>query len=355
MSLRDLKTLWRVFLCSWMLLCGAKLLAQTTQAVACATCHEAQTSVQPLSQMGQAAELPGHNATLATHEKMSFRSGIYTYTVETRDGQSRYTVTDGTQSITIPIVWALGSQAQTWVLERNGKLFESQVSFYPSINGLAITTGDDQWKPKDLEEAIGRPLIDAEAKACFTCHSTNSLSDGQLNLAKATPGLTCEHCHVGTSAHLAGIMKGDAHTLPPSLGKLSPEDMSNFCGQCHRSWETVVRNHWHGEADVRFQPYRLANSKCFDGSDPRISCVACHDPHKRLVRGSAANYDAKCLACHAPPLPTDAKDAVHGKVCPKAKSDCTSCHMPKVALPNGLMQFSDHEIRVVKTGEPYPN
>jgi hypothetical protein len=150
-------------------------------------------------------------------------------------------------------------------------------------------------------------------------------------------------------------MQGDANSIPPRLTKLSAEDTSNFCGQCHRSWETVVRNHWRGQADVRFQPYRLANSKCFDGADSRISCVACHDPHKKLVRGDPAEYDSKCLACHAPLLPTSAPGETRGKVCPVAKSNCVSCHMPKVALPNGLMHFSDHEIRIVKAGEPYPN
>jgi hypothetical protein len=29
--------------------------------------------------------------------------------------------------------------------------------------------------------------------------------------------------------------------------------------------------------------------------------------------------------------------------------------MPKVKLPNGHMTFFDHEIRVVKSGEPYPD
>jgi hypothetical protein len=305
--------------------------------------------------MGRAAELPGHNPTLETHPKLTFRSGQYTYAVETRDGRSVYSVTDGAKTISIPILWALGSQAQTWVLERDGKLFESQVSYYPSIDGLDITTGDDRWKPKDLEEAVGRPIGEDEAKVCFGCHTTNAVADNQLNLKAAKPGVTCEHCHAGASAHLAGIMQGDSNSVPPRLGKLSSEDISNFCGRCHRTWETAVRSHWRGEADVRFQPYRLANSKCFDGADPRISCVACHDPHKRLVHGSSSDYDAKCLACHAPLLPTSAPDATHGKTCPVAKANCTSCHMPKVALPNGLMHFSDHQIRIVKAGEPYPN
>jgi hypothetical protein len=323
--------------------------------VTCATCHADQASTQPDTQMGRAAELPGHNPTLQTHPKLTFQSAGYNYTVETRNGQSKYTVSDGTNSVTIPIQWSLGSQAQTWVLERNGKLFESQVSYYPSIDGLDITPGDNLWHPKNVEEAVGRPIGDDEAKVCFGCHTTDAVFDRKVNLSAAKPGVTCTHCHVGAEAHLTDAIQGDLSSTPPELGRLSAEDLSNFCGKCHRTWETVVRSHWHGQADVRFQPYRLANSKCFDGSDPRISCVACHDPHKKLVRDSPAHYDPKCLACHAPLLtPTNSK-TVHGKVCPVAKSNCASCHMPKVKLPNGLITFNDHQIRIPKDGEPFPN
>jgi formate-dependent nitrite reductase cytochrome c552 subunit len=43
------------------------------------------------------------------------------------------------------------------------------------------------------------------------------------------------------------------------------------------------------------------------------------------------------------------------KACPIAKANCVSCHMPKVELPNGLITFTDHQIRVVRPGDPYPN
>jgi hypothetical protein len=29
--------------------------------------------------------------------------------------------------------------------------------------------------------------------------------------------------------------------------------------------------------------------------------------------------------------------------------------MPQESLPNGLLRFTDHQIRVVKPDEPYPN
>jgi hypothetical protein len=71
---------------------------------------------------------------------------------------------------------------------------------------------------------------------------------------------------------------------------MAAEEMSNFCGQCHRTWETVVGLRLFGEKNVRFQPYRLANSQCFLGDDKRIRCTACHDPHAALVREDAS-YD----------------------------------------------------------------
>ena len=116
-----------------------------------------------------------------------------------------------------------------------------------------------------------------------------------------------------------------------------------------------MRGHTRGIINVRFQPYRLANSKCFDGADPRISCLACHDPHQDVVREDSS-YDGKCLACHgSSPEPASASGAAGAKSCPVSKKDCVSCHMPKMTLPGGHMRFTDHEIRVVKAGDPYPD
>jgi hypothetical protein len=99
----------------------------------------------------------------------------------------------------------------------------------------------------------------------------------------------------------------------------------------------------------------LANSRCYDGTDPRISCLACHDPHQTVVR-QASFYDSKCLACHGSSTqPPPTKAPADAKSCPAANSNCVDCHMPKVKLPNGHMTFFDHEIRVVKSGEPYPD
>jgi Cytochrome c554 and c-prime len=327
---------------------------------ACASCHRAESQSQPRTPMGRALELPGRNPTLDNVPKLTVRKGPYTYTVETRDGEGSYSVTDGRRTISLPIPWNFGAGAQTWVLERDGHRYESTVSYYPSISGLDYTTGDEDLKPQNLEQSIGREISSAEQKVCFGCHASGAVSNGKLTLDSLRPGVTCEHCHAGSDTHLSDSFYGDFSSAPPSLGKLSTEDISNFCGQCHRTWETVVRNHWRGELTVRFQPYRLANSKCFDGADPRISCIACHNPHQDIVRDDSS-YDANCRACHSVASPAKVASTrttaalPMAKVCPTAKSQCVSCHMPKVKLPNGHLTFTDHEIRMVKAGEPFPN
>jgi hypothetical protein len=329
---------------------------QEGQASACVRCHPSQAA-EPLTPMGRALELPGTNPTLTSHPNLTVHKGAYTYSVETHGGKSTYKVTDGAHSITVPIYWSFGEGAQTWILEHDGHFYESLVSYYPSVERLDITTGDEVLKPETLEEAIGRRLSEVEVKACFGCHATNAVNNGQLSLKTLEPGVRCAHCHTGLEGHLISeaMSGGDLESAPPALGRLSSEGISNFCGQCHRTWELVVRSGWRGTNNVRFQPYRLANSRCFDGTDPRISCLACHDPHQTVVRNDTF-YDVKCLACHgASPSSGSVASLAGKKACPVAKSKCVSCHMPKVRLPNGLMTFYDHQIRVVKPDEPYPN
>ena len=323
-------------------------------AFTCASCHTQQALSQPTTLMAHALSLPGTSAVLNAHPKLAVRLGQYSYTIETVGEQSTYSVTDGVNTISVPMKWSFGVNTETWVLEYQDKLYESFVSFYPAIKGLDITMGDQSIDPKTLEQAFGRELPPRQSTACFGCHATGAVTGNHLHLESLTPGVTCEHCHAGASLHLQAISKGKLDSMPPRLKRLTSEEISNFCGQCHRSWETVVRDRIRGEINVRFQPYRLANSKCFDGSDPRISCIACHDPHREVVR-DRASYDSNCLACHSASAPVHPVGSEIAKKCPIATSGCVNCHMPKVALPGGHQIFTDHDIRIVRPNEPYPN
>jgi hypothetical protein len=309
-----------------------------------------QAEAQPATEMAWALMPPEVNRVLKDHPKLTLQRGGYSYVIETRDGQSTYTVTDGKGTLSLQIRWSFGTRSQTWVFEHGGRFYESLVSYYASIGGLDTTIGDASIRPRTLLEAFGRELSDFETRSCFECHATGAVADDKLKLNSMSPGVQCERCHAGADQHEHAISQGKRAPIPKKLGALTPEDTSNFCGQCHRTWERVVRDHLRGPITVRFQPYRLANSKCYDGGDTRMSCTTCHDPHREVVRGAAA-YDAKCLACHG--RGGQASAAV--KSCKVATSGCPTCHMPKIELPGGHMTFSDHQIRVVRAGDPYPN
>jgi len=147
----------------------------------------------------------------------------------------------------------------------------------------------------------------------------------------------------------AGVEAGAGLIMNP--GRLEPADQVDFCGACHTAWWDVKLLGTTGLPNVRFQPYRLENSRCWGKGDARLTCVACHDPHRPLVR-DAAFYDQRCMSCHvaAGAKPT----ADHpGRPCPKSTKDCVTCHMPKYEAPDMHFEYTDHQIRIAQPGAPF--
>jgi Zn finger protein HypA/HybF involved in hydrogenase expression len=316
----------------------------------CATCHSAQAKFHPETSMAHAMELVPECSILQKHPLLTFQDGAYSYRIERKGDQSIYSVSDGQQTISVPIGWAfgLGRAGQTYVFELNGEFYESRVSYYSALDGLDVTMGARNLKPTNITQAAGRFMGRDEKIRCFGCHATNTRQGMQLTLDRMTAGVQCERCHGPSEHHLEGLRKGDAALAAmKDVRKLSTEDVSNFCGQCHRTWEEIASGGKLGVLNVRFQPYRLTNSKCYDTDDARISCLACHDPHKELDR-TDANYDARCQSCHA-------GVKRKARVCKVSQSNCVSCHMPKIEMPGSHFKFTDHQIRIVRANEPYPN
>jgi hypothetical protein len=313
----------------------------------CATCHKARAQFHPATSMAHAMETVAECTILREHPVLTAKLGPYSYRIERKGDQSIYTVTDGVQTFSTPLGWAfgLGAAGQTYIFEKDGAFYESRVSFYREPQALDMTMGAQKLHPTTILEAAGRYMGPREAALCFGCHSTNGAANGKVTLDSMTPGVQCERCHGPTEHHLEGLRKGDpALFAMRKLSTMSTEETSNFCGQCHRTWAQIAMNGPHGTANVRFQPYRLANSKCYDADDKRISCLACHDPH-REVDHVAADYDSKCQACHGGGKP-------EAKACKVATNNCVTCHMIKIELPGGHHKFTDHDIRIATAKYP---
>ncbi len=322
----------------------------------CAECHFLQAERQRTTLMAHAAAPAAESEVLRAHPKLTFRLAPYSYQIESDGNRSLFTVGDGKQTISEPILYAFGfgSMGQTYVFERHGWYYEGRVSYFSAIQNLDITIGHSTQAPASLEEAMGNRLSPREARLCFGCHTTAALDRSRLDASHLIPGVTCEACHGPGARHVTAMRSGKIETsLIFNPARLGPEELIEFCGACHRTPLQVISQDLHGVQTVRFQPYRLVNSRCWDGADSRIKCISCHDPHQPLGRGPTA-YDSKCLACHLSQPGAPRVQDRPGAACPVSPRNCVTCHMPRLDLPGAHAQFTDHYIRVARPGEPYP-
>ncbi len=302
-----------------------------------------------------------------------FVSGSYTYrftrnntlpgySLEVTSGQT----TSGGHSISYPVVWTMGAgvHGQTYLLDENGELFESQASSFSFIHGLGLTPGHKPAEEGPLENALGIPLKAGEAVRCFACHTTASSANSKLNAVDAVPGVRCEACHGPGLDHVNAIKAGQIQQARQAIlnpDSLTPTSSIDFCGACHRTTMDVIMNEPEpGAYTIRFQSYRLQESRCWQTTkDARLACTQCHDPHAPMVRDEQF-YDQKCLSCHSLVKGTKhdtsgGKWAAAPKICPKATANCASCHMPGTNVPEMHSTFVDHFIRIERPGEPVPN
>jgi Cytochrome c554 and c-prime len=345
-------TAWR-----WQLLClllpvGVAAQTDSRRLPECAACHR-QARSQPDTSMAHALETAAESRILIDHPVLTVKEGRHSYRIERRGNQSMYSVSDGLQRLEMPIRWAMGSSSaigQTYILEKDGEWYESRVSYFSELHGLGPTLGSEGSAPTNLTDAAGRVMGPDDKLRCFGCHATNAIRERKFAPDQMTPGVRCARCHGSTDSHLAAMVLNffdvAAFRDLSKLSSLSAESVSNFCGQCHRTWEEIALQGPLDIGNIRFQPYRLTGSKCYDADDPRISCLACHNPHHE-VTSNPIEYDAKCNVCHGGGKPG-------AKRCPAATSQCVTCHMPKLELPGAHHKFSDHRIRIVKANEKYP-
>jgi hypothetical protein len=323
----------------------------------CAQCHAAEGATRFANAMSRALEPVDRCEVLERHPRLNFRIGSYNYQIVREGKRSTYTITDGVNSISVPILYCFGQgkAGQTYLFQHQGVFYESRVSYYQEIDGLDFTILHPREVPASLADGLGRPMTMEAAQGCFSCHSTAAVSAAQLQLNHLMPGITCEGCHGPGEKHVAAVKAGSKNLQVFNPGNMGADELTQeVCGACHVSFEkALLMPKQGGTNNLRYQPYRIFNSQGHNG-DARISCVACHDPHDKLSE-SASYYDKKCLACHLTSRGQAKTRSRSAPACPVSKQQCASCHMPKIELPGAHGKFTDHWIRIVKPGEPTPN
>lgn len=329
----------------------------------CAPCHAAKLATQRETPMARTAMLAALADILHSHAALSFNVNNFRYQIDTNAKGSLYSVSDGNRKLSYPLAWAFGTGrvAQSYLFKKeDGGFYEARVTYFTHLANLDFTPARALLSPSGVEEAMYRPVPPAEVQRCFACHSTASIIGGRFDEQQLIPGVTCEACHGPGANHAKAVDEPDAGKSSPvksaifNSAHLAPADAVDFCGACHGSWWDVKLAGVKGVSTTRSAPYRLVTSKCWgQKGDPRLTCTACHDPHKQLQTEASA-YDQKCLSCHV--NSTGAKISVSrpGAPCPKAVKNCTTCHMPKINVPEMHADFTDHRIRIARPGDAFP-
>jgi len=324
---------------------------------ACIDCHPREAA-QLMTPMAQALEVAPDCKIVSTRGPLSFRNGNYTYEISRQGRNLMYKVSDGVNTIANPILYCFGQGhvGQTYFFRYNDMLYETRVSYFQKLGKLDFTIGHRTNVPGSLEDALGRGIAGDEPQQCFGCHTTGAVNGTELKLDRLRPGVECEACHGPGEKHLVAMKEkklDEPQIFNP--GGLSAHELSqSFCGTCHTGFEqAMLLPGQSGINNIRFQPYRIFNSRGHNTNDPRISCLACHNPHDKLQK-EAAYYDAKCLACHLTTSKETKTERRSAAACPVSTKNCATCHMPKIELTGMHAWFTDHWIRIARPNEPPP-
>ncbi len=124
---------------------------------ACAQCHAPLTAKRLANPMSRALALVADCEVLKSHPRLNFRNGPYTYQIVRDGNRSLYTISDGPNSISEPVLYCFGQgkAGQTYVFQHRGVFYESRVSYYQEIQGLDFTILHTHSVPESLEEGSG--------------------------------------------------------------------------------------------------------------------------------------------------------------------------------------------------------
>ena len=222
------------------------------------------------------------------------------------------------------VQYAIGSgrQAFSYLIERDGFLFESPITWYAHDRKWGLSPGYETRVSR-----FDRPIL----SDCLFCHANRAERVSSANNRYRTPiffqghAIGCERCHGPGELHVSRpeVVDGRDVTivnpadLPPSL-------RDAVCEQCHligprriarldtrsedfrpgfefyQFWSMFVPASTAGTNKFASQAEQMHDSRCFRASEGRLGCISCHDPHVLPTpEEKAAYFRDRCLECHA--------------------------------------------------------
>lgn len=257
-----------------------------------------------------------------------------------------------------------GNHGRSYLIDRQGYLFLSSITWYPQKGSWDLSPGFDQG-----HQHFGR----AAQAECLFCHVNSVTRIGDTLNRYENPRLQasaigCERCHGPGELHVAaaGSAAGVDYTIV-NPRHLEPPLREAICQQCHLEGKIRVlrkgREHFDYRPGLPLHAFlsvfveaespaadrdfvghveQMHASRCYQGSAGKLGCVSCHDPHRLPAESEkSAYYRAKCVVCHADP----------GCSLPKATrletssgDSCIQCHMPAGETNIAHTTIADHRV-----------
>lgn len=298
------------------------------------------------------------------------------YQVLRRDGwmwHRELLITDGPDEVIVsefPVKYVTGSgrHSLTYLIETDGFLIESPITWYRARQAWGMSPGYDQAGHSAFQRAVG--------EGCLICHAGRSEAIGgslhRMRIIEDSIG--CERCHGPGALHVkkhsspAAVQSAADGAIDYSIvnpAHLSRELGEAVCQQCHlRSSATIISRGRKIDdfrpglplADFR-QDYTLKipdkqmtvvghveqmhQSRCFQKSD-KFTCVTCHNPHgEPAAEQRIAHYQAVCRTCHQAEHCTVDRQRLAKE---SAENNCVQCHMPTSPTDIPHLAFTHHRV-----------
>ncbi len=325
------------------------LIPLVLEAHVCQTCHPKEVAAYLHSGMGRSLRRPGSEPAGSFATASGTRFTIRPTAKGVVQRMERF---GGAAEYPVAYVIGSGNHAASYLVQVRDHLFQSPVCYYTSRGKYDLCPGYDQTAEPDFTRPVG--------EECVLCHSgkphhvVGTVNEyGQPVFLEEA--ISCERCHGPAEEHLK-------HPVPGSIvnpGKLPPADRDSICEQCHLVGATQrILNPGKDFADFHpgqpledvFTVYtragargfrvishveQLALSACVRGSQGKMWCGTCHDPHPKAAPTSQS-YNHTCETCHGGKLARSHP----------AATNCVSCHMTRRPAQDGAHTvFTDHRIR----------
>lgn len=346
---------------------------------ACARCHASIAETYALHPMGRSLK-PITEAAAAEKIDQDFGNPFedeakeHRYRVDVRDGRMFHTETrldpqgrplwESEHEVRFAV--GAGQHGRSYLLDREGSLFLSPITWYPQRQRWALSPGYEV-----RNQHFTRPIVGE----CLYCHANFADHMPETSNRYREPifrghAIGCERCHGPGQLHVARHEQGWSGEMDETI--VNPSELSSslrdaVCEQCHLSGDLRFARRGrdlydfrpglplHENAAVFVKPPHLKEghkitghveqmhqSRCYQRSDGKLGCISCHDPHSLPpLNERPAWYRQGCLTCHRPETCT-ADSARRSETVPS--DNCVSCHMPAVRTTIQHAAITDHRV-----------